>query len=682
MGRIKRYKIYLILACILCGWEAGTAGQNSWTSQGPAVFVNALLFQQQRADGLYAAAADGLYHSEDGGANWRLVEGTLAGNNVLSLAATPQHIYAGLNRGLYRSADNGVTWFLADAPGPGILALAATADQVYAGTFGRGVFASADGGDTWRPGEGALAGELDGALAGAIVFSLAVAPQDERTVYAGTAAGLFVSRDGGANWAVLGGALAGFSVRTIYVSNLDPGTILVGTFEAGIWRSLDGGQEWTPINNGLSDLAVRSLAVDPRSPALLYAATSSGGFFRSKDGGEQWLPINTGLPGLGARTVVIDPAQAERLVGGGPGPGVWTISFAPEARLDVDQSIVDFGAVGVGQVARQLLHFTNLGGAPLEISALFLGRLSAFSVVESSGIVVAPGESQSVELRYQPQARLAARDTLSIHSNDPAFSVTEVMLRGIGVEAELRVDPQRVDFGPVRIGEFKDTTVVLTNAGNAPLNLENAFFEHTAFRVLGFAAGILPPGGIGRIETRFVPLLTGGVRSTLVVLSDAPNQRRLEVTFDGTGTAPELSIVPGELDFGNVDLSRTRTLELEISNSGNTLLTIARFELEGGSFRINEVAPLALEPGVQQVLTVSFLPLQSGTQIDTLVLASDAPGQAGRRAVALRGLSLATRNAGRSRQRSSGYGSSRFKPGRVPRYCAGGQCRWPSAGLA
>ena len=629
MGLNERYKIYFIIACVLYGCETSVAGQNSWTSQGPDLLVNTLLFQPQHLGDLYAGTVDGLYRSEDSGTNWHLVEGPLAGNNVLSMAATSERLYVGLNRGLYYSEDDGINWLLAKGPGNGILALAVASQQVYAGTFGRGVFTSADGGATWST--------ATGALSGAIVFSLRIAPQDNQTVYAGTASGLFVSQDAGVNWTVLGEALVGQSIRTIYVSDEDPGTIIIGTFGNGIWRSLDGGQTWLASNNGLDDLAIRALAVDPRSAALIYAATFTGGFFRSKDGGEQWTSINAGLPSANTRTIVVDPNQTERLLGGGPGLGIWTIDFAPEALLGLDRSLVDFGSVRVGQVAEQPLRISNLGGAPLEISELTLGRGSAFSIVDATQIIVAAGESRTVNVRYQPQIRLAARDTLRIYSNDAETPVIDMLLQGLGVEAEVRIVPERVDFGAIRMGVFSDTIIVVANAGNAPLNIENVFFEHTAFRVLSFDAGILPPGGISQIKIRFLPYQTGGLRGTLVILSDVPKQRRIERTFDGVGTAPELSGLPTDVDFGNVDLGRTRSIELAISNSGNTLLTIEQLELSGGSFRVNEILPLSLEPGEGGVLTVSFLPLQSGTKIDTLVLISDMPGLASRHVMTLRG---------------------------------------------
>src|SRR5438874_11869404 len=88
-------------------------------------------------------------------------------------------------RGVAVIDDAGVRATLAED----VRALTASADVIYAGAQGRGVFRSGDGGETWQ-----RAG-----LDGWIVKALAIAP--DGTVFAGTKPpGLFVSRDGGASW--------------------------------------------------------------------------------------------------------------------------------------------------------------------------------------------------------------------------------------------------------------------------------------------------------------------------------------------------------------------------------------------------------------------------------------------------------------------------------------------------
>ena len=106
--------------------------------------------------------------------------------------------------------------------------------RVYVGTFGQGVYLSEDAGETWQ-------------LVGAdtnfeIVFTLAVHPFQNETVYAGTSVGLFVSYDGGTSWDSVAD-LAGQSIHSIALSDqLETSAFAaVGTYGAGVFISEDGG---------------------------------------------------------------------------------------------------------------------------------------------------------------------------------------------------------------------------------------------------------------------------------------------------------------------------------------------------------------------------------------------------------------------------------------------------------
>src|SRR5712675_888690 len=84
---------------------------------------------------------------------------------------------------------------------------------------------------------------------------LAIDPQNPSTVYAGTAAGVFKSKDGGANWSNAG--LIGFSVSSLAIDPQNPGTLYaVNAFccpppSVPIFKSTDGGASWNAANTGL-----------------------------------------------------------------------------------------------------------------------------------------------------------------------------------------------------------------------------------------------------------------------------------------------------------------------------------------------------------------------------------------------------------------------------------------------
>jgi photosystem II stability/assembly factor-like uncharacterized protein len=184
--------------------------------------------------------------------------------------------------------------------------------EMYAGTFGGGVFKSTDGGATWQ--------KSNSGLIDLYIQSMAIDPKNPSTVYAGMYKyGVYKSTDSGLNWSPTGPGLNQDAV--VYDLQVDPqnpnilyaGTrswTLVFTYQppwgGGVFKSIDGGNSWTVQNNGLTEDWVYSLVVDPTNPATIYAASHSQGVFKSVDSAATWKAMNNGLSDLAGRSIVVD----------------------------------------------------------------------------------------------------------------------------------------------------------------------------------------------------------------------------------------------------------------------------------------------------------------------------------------------------------------------------------------
>ncbi len=400
----------------------------------------------------------------------------------------------------------------------------------------------------------------------------------------------------------------------------------------GVFKSLDFGAHWTALNQGLDDLSVRSIEV-ARRDRLLYAATSTGGFYRSSDAGQSWNPVNDGLSSLTARTTyhADDPAE-DRLFGAGPASGVSEITFAPEPDIQVDSGILNFGEVSVGLVQELTLALSNSGDADLEISDLSTIRNRPFvPQVDVFPLVIRARESLQVAITFQPQEGNEEVDTLIVRSDDADTPELAVALRGIGVKADLRVGGSGtgIDFGEVRVGETMDTTIVITNSGNAPVVLSGASVDDDTFQVLSFEIVEVQPLVSVFVRLRYSPVQPQSNATTLVILTTEPSQPRFELPVLGTGTSPAIEVLPEELLFGNVNLGRDTRLLLSVTNNGNADLRVTGLEIDGDAFRlersVSETNPIVVAPGGAQLLDVVFLPLISGAHRGTLTVVSDAP---------------------------------------------------------
>jgi photosystem II stability/assembly factor-like uncharacterized protein len=253
----------------------------------------------------------GIFRSEDNGRTWQMISSG-PGVAVNALAVHPANdlvLYAGTSGGpattthsLWRSTNGGQTWHSftlslpADSYGmiPTVTALAVDPDQpevLYVGTDGQGVYRFDEGRNSYD-----LIGGVS--LYNAHVNSLLTSPDGQ--IYALTSDGIFVTN--GYDWQKLE-TLPELAVSLAVAPN-DPETLYAGGASTGAFRATDGGQSWEPISSGLETipgaaLRVTALTVDESNPNHVVAATAyglgsqlaRGGIYESANAGLNWTKL-------------------------------------------------------------------------------------------------------------------------------------------------------------------------------------------------------------------------------------------------------------------------------------------------------------------------------------------------------------------------------------------------------
>jgi len=312
------------------------------------------------------AASGGLWKSEDAGLTWRSVFDDQDTHSVGALAVSssdPQIVWAGTGEphirsnvtvgdGVYRSTDGGENWehMGLDATGriSRVVIHPTNPDIVYVSALGhahapqaeRGIYRTEDGGETW---EHVLFVDEDTGAS-----SIIMDPNNPRILFAGMwtvlvnawgresggpGSGIFMSRDGGDNWA----RLEGHGLPTLPVGKIDVcmseansrrvyALIETGdgvpwhgqeTEDGELWRSDNGGYDWQLVNHS-RDLGGRTAyynncRVFPDDENEVFFLTSA--LARSYDGGLTYIQHQGAeRPGGDYHDLWIDPDNPDRLI--------------------------------------------------------------------------------------------------------------------------------------------------------------------------------------------------------------------------------------------------------------------------------------------------------------------------------------------------------------------------------
>jgi len=160
----------MALAALSISSRAVANAEPNWepSGWGGGGFYYASAFHPSKEGVIYLGGdVGGLYRSDDGGKNWKMINKGLAGYGVFTLAvdkSNPDTIYAATDDGLCKSTDQGENWVTLPQTGPKELRITGEKNKsirsvavdpgdgnlVYAASPIGKIYKSSDGGQTWR----------------------------------------------------------------------------------------------------------------------------------------------------------------------------------------------------------------------------------------------------------------------------------------------------------------------------------------------------------------------------------------------------------------------------------------------------------------------------------------------------------------------------------------------------
>jgi photosystem II stability/assembly factor-like uncharacterized protein len=467
-------------------------------------------------------------------------------------------------------------------------------------------------------------------------------------IYAGTDFGVLRSVDGGANWSVLDDIH--FPGAPVFDLAFHNGELRAATFGRGMFSF-----------------------VKPTGPSIAVGLQDGLAFGTVCAGSTHFLTIE--VSNVGAADLIVTSVQ--RLMGStdftvlpnpatplslAPGENIdFTVAFTPAGLTpeiatiriitnDPNAPFVDltttailgtakiataiansgsFGNVCLGSFADELLTINNTGTCPLRILNITGSPDFLAPSVLSYPLLVDPGDSIDVVIRFQPSAPYGAKaGAITIASNDPAGPHVVPVSGVLAAPKANLIIANAGRFGAVCVGSFADEPLIVTNSGKCALSItgiSSSAADFLAPEVLSYPITV-GPGDALPVPIRFKPLSFGSKAATITVTSDDPDS---PISVDVSGDAPPGKLtVAGSTTFGGVNAGCCADRTLWISNTGDCALDVTKVHFRRRSRRwrlLNNPFPAKLRPGSSLPVVIQYRAGEKCPRPCEVVIESDDP---------------------------------------------------------
>jgi protein involved in polysaccharide export with SLBB domain len=653
--------------------NSGSGGNTPWTTTTDAgCYLAPIATDPSNGGVVYVCGSQNLWQSQNSGASWRNLN-TFGGTGAIDVApANGNNVVISVGAQVFVTtnalAASGVSFINITRNLPGRTVSRARFDPVdptviYAvlggfsgaavGASSGHVFRTTIGASAWTdisptvasPTVGGLRETLDLPF-NAIALDGTVVPT---TIYVGTDFGVLRSMDAGLSWSILDDLHFPRVQVSDLVFNPLAGVLVAATYGRGVFKF--GSPAGPSIAVGLQDsLAFGTICAGPQYLTITVYNVGVAKLdvfdvqvlFGSSDFAVLPTPATpiTVDPGEEVTfTVSYTPSVAGvseiaiiRITSNDPtAPFVDVSATGAKGTGQVGTAIADagsFGNVCLGSFADELLTINNSGTCPLSISDILGSPDFLAPSVLSYPLLVGPGDSIDVVVRFQPSAFGFQPGSITILSDDPAGPHV-VPVSGIAPAPKANlIIANTGSFGDVCVGSFRDEPLIVTNSGKCALSITGISSNSADFlapEVLSYPITV-GPGDALPVPIRFQPASFGAKAGTITVTSDDPAS---PISVKVSGDAPPGKLtVAGSTTFGGVNAGCCADRTLSICNIGDCALDVTSVHFRRRSRRwrlLNNPFPAKLRPGSCLPVVIQYRANEKCPRPCELVIESDDP---------------------------------------------------------
>ncbi|QGF23869.1 choice-of-anchor D domain-containing protein [Raineyella fluvialis] len=289
------------------------------------------------------------------------------------------------------------------------------------------------------------------------------------------------------------------------------------------------------------------------------------------------------------------------------------IGFGRPATSALTGSPVNFGNVAAGTTATGTLTLT----ATRSLTVTGATTAAPFGVTApAQPVSLAAGGTIQLPVSFSPTAAGAASGLVSVTID--AGNVLTFALNGTGTAVGLQAQPATATFVDQVVGSTGLANVQVTNTGSNPEVISAVTGPSGPFTVTGLPSvgTSIPGGGSGSfvLGVKYSPTVAGSDASAVTITSTSGT---LKIPLSGTAIsgAAHLVLNPSTLDFGSVPVGSSRTLNFDVTNTGNIATTITLAKAPAGVFSTSSPLSEGVVVGPGQVIhqPVTFTPTTVGS---------------------------------------------------------------------
>jgi hypothetical protein len=313
----------------------------------------------------------------------------------------------------------------------------------------------------------------------------------------------------------------------------------------------------------------------------------------------------------------------------------FTVSVARLRASAVISGGINMGTFAIGATHDSVIvgAICNTGDLPLVVNSVTMigAHPGDFAIVSGiSTIPIPPGGCREIEFRFAPTG--VGMRTARVVIGGECASADTITLRGIGTEPCGITVVERVNFGVVKSGVDRDTTMqqIICNTGTQPLHGTITISPSDApFTILqGGGDFTLAKGECRRVVLRFSPRGIGRVSARIDYGTPAICEPAMTLLF-GEGARGSLAVeaiafpavlCDGAMRDTTVVLENTGALPLNVTGASIAPLGVGFLLLPPVP---SSLTPLVIPAGASDTLHLRFAPLSAGTKTAVLSILSD-----------------------------------------------------------